>query len=147
MSKSSSRCARSSPARCPTSRCMAAAPRPGCRRASTRPRRRRSASRPEGRRGRGDAMGVIYAARSVALGKWGADVGLSKHIYKIGYGEEPVKKLIEAGWAGEHHSALVAQQEGEGLSEEEVISRHAPNEKHNGSALFSWLKRGARVFH
>ena len=70
-------------------------------------------------------MGVIYAARSVALSTWGADVGLSKHIYKIGYGDVPLKKQIAADWAGEHDWALVAQQAVEGLDEDEIIARVA----------------------
>lgn len=90
-------------------------------------------------------MGVIYAARSVALGKWGADVGLSKHVYKIGYAEEPVKKLIDEGWAGEHDWALVAKQEAEGLSEEEVIARIARKQKMIDPAFYPRLK-GARGF-
>ena len=89
---------------------------------------------------------MIFVARSVALGKWGADVGLSKHIYKIGYGEEPVKKLIEAAeWAGEHDWALVAKQDAEGLSEEEVISRIARKQKMIDPAFYPRLK-GERGF-
>jgi hypothetical protein len=61
-------------------------------------------------------MGTIYVARSVALGKWGNDVGLSKHLYKIGYTEAPVKNALEEGWAGERDWAIVAKQEAEGLS-------------------------------
>ncbi len=75
-------------------------------------------------------MGVIYVARSVALSKWGNDVGLSKHLYKIGYTEEPLKTIVEQGWAGERDWALVAKQEVENLSEDEIIARVACRESH-----------------
>lgn len=88
-------------------------------------------------------MGVIYAARSVALSKWGSDVGLSKHIYKIGYSDEPLKKQIEADWAGEHDWALVAQQKTEGLSEDEIVERVARKQKLIDPGFYPRL-RGAR---
>ena len=85
-------------------------------------------------------MGVIYVARSVGLGKWGADVGLSKHIYKIGYTEAPLKPLIAAGWAGEHDWAPVAKQEAEGLTEDEVIARVARKQKMVDPGFYPRLK-------
>jgi hypothetical protein len=91
-------------------------------------------------------MGVIYVARSAALGKWGSDVGLSKHIYKVGYAEEPLKKLIEAGWAGESDWALVAKREAEGLSEDEVIARIARKQKPVDPGIYPRLKGAAGIF-
>jgi hypothetical protein len=91
-------------------------------------------------------MGVIYVARSVALGKWGNDVGLSKHIYKIGYTEEPVKKVVEEGWAGEHDWALVAKQEVEGASEDEIIARVARKQKMVEPGFYPRLKEARGIF-
>ena len=71
-------------------------------------------------------MGTIYVAKSAKLGKWGSDVGLSKHIYKVGYTEAPVKAVVAAGWAGEDDWALVRKAEAEGTSEAEIIARTAP---------------------
>ena len=73
-------------------------------------------------------MGVIYVARSVKLGVWAADVGLSKHVYKVGVTNEPVKPLVAAGWAGETDWTLV-KQEPAALSEEDVLTRLARKEK------------------
>ena len=45
-------------------------------------------------------MGTIFVARSANLSQWGSDVGISKHIYKLGYTEAAVKDVVAAGWAG-----------------------------------------------
>jgi hypothetical protein len=71
-------------------------------------------------------VGTIYVARSKALSQWGYDVGLSKHLYKVGYTEEPVKDVVAAGWAGETDWELVKKQDDvEGASEDEIIARLA----------------------
>jgi hypothetical protein len=74
-------------------------------------------------------MSLIYVARSVKLGKWAADVGLSKHVYKVGCTDEPLKPLIEAGWAGEQDWTLVQKEEVEDLDEADAIQRLARKEK------------------
>lgn len=74
-------------------------------------------------------MGVIYVARSAKLGKWAADVGLSKNVFKVGYAEEPLKDLIEAGWAGESDWTLVKKHEVDGVTEDEIISRLVRKQK------------------
>jgi hypothetical protein len=91
-------------------------------------------------------MGVIYVARSARLSKWASDVGLSKNVFKVGYAEEPVKPLIEAGWAGETDWTLVKKQEAEGLTEEEVIARLAAKEKMIDPAFYPKLKGTVGVF-
>ena len=53
-------------------------------------------------------MGAIYVARSARLSKWASDVGLSKHVFKVGCADEPVKALVDAAdWAGESDWQLV----------------------------------------
>jgi hypothetical protein len=68
-------------------------------------------------------MSVIYVARSAKLGKWASDVGLGKNVFKVGVADEPIKALIEAGWAGETDWALLRKHEADGISEDEVIER------------------------
>ena len=69
-------------------------------------------------------MSVIYVARSAELSKWASDVGLSKHIFKVGIAEEPVKDLIAAeGWAGVTDWILVKKEDAGDLTEEAAIER------------------------
>jgi hypothetical protein len=74
-------------------------------------------------------MGAIYVARSVKLGKWGSDVGLSKHVYKLGSSEDDLKALVESGWAGEDDWALLKQEPSTGMAEDEIIARVARKER------------------
>jgi hypothetical protein len=73
-------------------------------------------------------MATLYVARSAALCQWGFGVGLGKNIYKIGVTDEPVKKLVAAGWAGEQDWKLIASQPADGLDEAamlELLARKA----------------------
>lgn len=91
-------------------------------------------------------MGVIYVARSAKLGKWASDVGLSKHIFKLGYTEEDPKPIIEKGWAGETDWALVKKREAEGVDEDEVVARLARKEKMVDPAYYPRLRGTKGVF-
>ncbi|HKR19953.1 MAG TPA: hypothetical protein VJS41_07400 [Stellaceae bacterium] len=74
-------------------------------------------------------MAAIYVARSVKLGKWASDVGLSKHVYKFGYADEDPKALIARGWAGEDDWQLVKSVAADGGDETQLIERVARREK------------------
>ncbi len=91
-------------------------------------------------------MGTIYVARSNNLGKWGSDVGLSKHIYKLGYTEEPVKAVVAAGWAGESDWTLVKKEEADGLNEAEIVARVARREKMIDPNFYPKLKGASGIF-
>ena len=91
-------------------------------------------------------MAAIYVARSSKLCKWASDVGLSKHVYKVGVTEEPVKPLVAAGWAGETDWTLVKQQPAETLGEAEAIERLARKEKPIDPNLYPKLKGARGVF-
>ena len=91
-------------------------------------------------------MATIYVARSSKLGKWASDVGLSKHVFKVGVTEAPVKPLVAAGWAGETDWTLVKQQPVENLGELEAIERLAHKEKLIDPNLYPKLKGAMGVF-
>ena len=91
-------------------------------------------------------MSVLFVARSVKLGRWASDVGLGKHVYKVGVVEEDPKALIAAGWAGETDWKLVRREEIAGLSEEEAIARLARKERMIDPNLYPKLKGATGVF-
>jgi hypothetical protein len=91
-------------------------------------------------------MAMLYVARSVRLGKWGADVGLSKHVYKVGVTDEPVKSVVAAGCAGETDWALVKAEEVDDLTEAQVIERLAKKDRMVDPNLYPRIKGTLGVF-
>jgi len=96
-------------------------------------------------------MAVIFVARSPSLGKWASDVGLSKHVYKVGCAEEPLKPLIEKGWAGETDWVLVKKEEigGQGIEgpdEAAIVARLAVKEKMIDPNLYPRIKGTIGIF-
>jgi hypothetical protein len=91
-------------------------------------------------------MATIYVARSSKVGKWASDVGLSKHVFKLGCTEEDPKALAAAGWAGETDWQIVKRQTVEGLTEAEAIERVARKEKLIDPNLYPKLRGAAGVF-
>ena len=92
-------------------------------------------------------MGTIYVARSKTLSQWGYDVGQSKHIYKVGYTEEPVKDVVAAGWAGATDWVLVKKRDDvEGHSEDEIIARLAGRAKMIDPKLNPRIKDALGIF-
>ena len=72
-------------------------------------------------------MAVIYVARSKTLSDWGASVGISKHLFKVGVsddsGKDAVAELNEQTCAGvEDWKLLKADDAGE-LTETDVLER------------------------
>jgi hypothetical protein len=91
-------------------------------------------------------MPNLYVARSVKMGKWGSDVGLGKHVYKVGVTEGDPKEAATAGWAGESDWAVVKAELVEGLDEEETINRLAGKERMIDPNLYPKLKGARGVF-
>ena len=91
-------------------------------------------------------MSVLFVARSAKLGRWASDVGLGKHVYKVGVAEDDPKALIAAGWAGETDWKLLRRDEIAGLSEEEAIGRLARKERMIDPNLYPKLKGATGVF-
>ena len=91
-------------------------------------------------------MGQIYVARSVKLSKWGSDVGVSKHVFKVGVGDAAgLKELTATGWAGETDWAIVKQQDAGAVTEAEAVERLMLKEKMIDPALYPKVK-GERGF-
>jgi hypothetical protein len=91
-------------------------------------------------------MVSIYVARSVKLGRWASDVGLGKHIYKVGVAAGDPKAITAPGWAGETDWTIVRKREVEELSEEETLARLARKEKMIDPNLYPKLKGAIGVF-
>lgn len=91
-------------------------------------------------------MGFLYVARSAKLGRWGSDVGLGRHVYKVGVAEGDPKPLAAAGWAGETDWQIVRKHAVEDLSEEAMLARLARKEKIIEPNLYPKLKGAAGVF-
>ncbi len=91
-------------------------------------------------------MPTIYVARSSKLGKWASDVGLSKHVFKLGCTDEDPKALVTAGWAGETDWQLVKKQTVEGWTEAEVVERVARKEKLIDPNIYPRLRGATGVF-
>ncbi len=91
-------------------------------------------------------MSVLFVARSAKLGRWASDVGLGKHVYKVGVAEDDPKALVATGWAGETDWKIVRREDVAGLSEEEAIGRLARKERMIDPNLYPKLKGAAGVF-
>ena len=90
-------------------------------------------------------MPSIYVARSVKAGKWASDVGLGKHLYKVGVTDGDPKAEAASGWAGESDWSIVKAEPVEGLDEDEAIERLAAKERMIDPNLYPKLK-GTRGF-
>jgi hypothetical protein len=91
-------------------------------------------------------MPSIYVARSVKTGKWASDVGLGKHVYKLGVTDDDPKQVAVAGWAGETDWSIVKSESVEGLDEDEAIDRVAAKERMIDPNLYPKLKGARGVF-
>ncbi len=91
-------------------------------------------------------MGILYVARSAKLCRWASDVGLGKHLYKVGVAAGDPKPLAAAGWAGETDWTITRKQAVEGLGEEEALARLGRKEKMIDPNLYPKLKGATGVF-
>ena len=96
-------------------------------------------------------MPTIFIAASKELGKWGADVGISKHLFKLGVAdddaaEEAIKQLNEAGFAGQSDWKLLKKQQVEDLTEAQAIERLARKEKLVDPNYYPRIRGAAGIF-
>lgn len=72
-------------------------------------------------------MATIYVAKSKSLQAWGAEVGLTKHLYKVGVTENDAEAAVEelniAGHAGRSDWRLIRKEEVENVEEEAAYAR------------------------
>ncbi|HWB51885.1 MAG TPA: hypothetical protein VG651_22445 [Stellaceae bacterium] len=91
-------------------------------------------------------MPSIYVARSVKTGKWASDVGLGKHVFKLGVTDGDPKAAAAAGWAGETDWSIVKAEPVDGLDEDEAIDRLGAKERMIDPNLYPKLKGARGVF-
>ncbi len=94
-------------------------------------------------------MTIIYVARSKGLCEWAGDVGLTKHVFKVGIAEQgkaAVAALNAARAAGQDDWTLVREADIGDVHEESVLARLATREKPVDQTLYPRLKGMAGVF-
>ena len=78
-------------------------------------------------------MPLLFAATSKSLAEWGASVGLTKHIYKIGLSDAAKEKIAEAlnaeKHAGREDWKLLQARQSEIEDEDAIIARAAKRER------------------
>jgi hypothetical protein len=90
-------------------------------------------------------MGTIFVARSASLSDWASDVGLSKHVFKLGVTDEDVKSLIAAGWANFPNWTLLKEAPAD-VSEAEAIAKLAAKVKMIDPMLYPKIKGTPGIF-
>ena len=73
-------------------------------------------------------MGILFVAASKALQEWAGDVGLGKHVYKIGLCEDGTPEEALTGLAGQTDWKVLKEVEAEG-PEDAILARLGHKEK------------------
>ncbi len=78
-------------------------------------------------------MPSIYVAYSPAMQEWGSDVGVSRHLFKVGFTDESpeaaIKALNDASYAGHKDWQLADARALEGLDQLAVLTRLSERQK------------------
>ena len=95
-------------------------------------------------------MAVIYVARSKTLSEWGAEVGISKNLFKVGVGEGSGKDAVEAlnedSFAGVADWTLVKAADAGGLEEESAIATLAKRQPIVDPKYYPRLRGATGIF-
>lgn len=95
-------------------------------------------------------MAVVYVASSKALAQWGAEVGLTKHIYKLGVAEGSAAAALETLNSSRHAGVadwkLLAKREMADGDEAALIERLTRKEKLVDPAFYPRLQGASGVF-
>ena len=78
-------------------------------------------------------MTILYVARSKGLSEWAGDVGLTRHVFKVGVaptsGEDAIKALNDRHAAGRDDWTLLQEKDAGDLTEDQALARLAAREK------------------
>lgn len=95
-------------------------------------------------------MPVVYVAKSKGLEKWGADHGLTKHVYKLGVaedsGEAAVERLNATSAAGHTDWKLVKEKAIEEADEAAVLARLGQKTKAVDPTYYPGVKGARGIF-
>ena len=95
-------------------------------------------------------MPFIYVAASKGLADWGASVGLTKHIYKLGVADESaeatVGQLNLEGHAGQRDWKLLKKLAVEDLTEAQAVERLARKERLVDPTLYPGIRGAGGIF-
>jgi hypothetical protein len=92
-------------------------------------------------------MATLFVARSAELSQWASDVGLSKHVYKLGVTAMPIKEVLAAGWSGFAGWTLVKKQDGiDALENDAAIAAAAARVKMVDPELYPRLRGETGIF-
>jgi hypothetical protein len=95
-------------------------------------------------------MPFLYVAVSKGLADWGASVGLTKHVYKLGVAEETDEAAIESlnqrHEAGQGDWKLLKKEKIDGLTETAALDRLARREKLVDPGLYPGIRGAAGIF-
>jgi len=95
-------------------------------------------------------MTTVYVATSKGLQEWGADHGLTKHLYKLGVAAAKAQEAVDALNAEKHggHAdwKLVKAEKAEGIDQETAVKRVAARERLVDPNFYPGLKGASGVF-
>lgn len=95
-------------------------------------------------------MPTIYVAKSDSLQNWASDVGLTLHVYKLGFseacGEAAVEALNAASHAGRNDWQLLAEEKVEAVDEMAALARAARKETLVDPLYYPQIKRAPGIF-
>lgn len=95
-------------------------------------------------------MPVVFVCSSRELGQWGGDVGLTKHIYKLGVtddsAEAAVKAMNESAAAGFSDWKLLKKEEVGSADEAALIARLGNREKIVDPGLYPKIRGERGIF-
>lgn len=95
-------------------------------------------------------MPVIFVAKSAGQQDWANSVGLTKHIYKLGFAEDSAEAAVERMNAERHAGfddwKLLKKQKVEEIDDAAALARLAVKEKPVDPAYYPRLRGAAGVF-